>query len=118
MLGVKTSIPQLIPSCVQMCHFELGTRGHGNMGTWGHGGAKVTSRNATWYEEALHLVNDTIYGLSAAVFAGSQPEAIALASMINAGAISINDAALTAVMHEGEKNAFKFSGTGGSGIFD
>lgn len=65
-------------------------------------------------EEAIGLANDTIYGLSAAVFAGSQAEAIAVARRIDAGAISINDAGLTAVMHEGEKNAFKFSGMGGS----
>ena len=64
-------------------------------------------------EEAIHLANDTSYGLSAAVFADSE-EAILLARRIDAGAISINDAGLTAVMHEGEKNAFKFSGIGGS----
>jgi acyl-CoA reductase-like NAD-dependent aldehyde dehydrogenase len=65
-------------------------------------------------ESALHLANDTIYGLSAAVFAGSADEAIAVARHLDVGAISINDAGLTAVMHEGEKNAFKFSGMGGS----
>lgn len=65
-------------------------------------------------EEAIDLANDTIYGLSAAVFAGSEAEAIAIAEQLNAGAISINDAALTAIMHEAEKNAFKFSGMGGS----
>jgi aldehyde dehydrogenase (NAD+) len=65
-------------------------------------------------EEAIHLANDTIYGLSAAVFAGSEDEAQAVARHLEAGAISINDAALTAVMHEAEKNAFKFSGLGGS----
>ncbi|HEY9662903.1 MAG TPA: aldehyde dehydrogenase family protein, partial [Allocoleopsis sp.] len=65
-------------------------------------------------EEAIELANDTIYGLSAAVFAGSEVEAIAIAEHIHAGAISINDAALTAIIHEGEKNAFKFSGMGGS----
>lgn len=65
-------------------------------------------------EEAVQLANDTIYGLSAAVFAGSQEEAIALANQIDAGAISINDAGLTAFIHEGEKNSFKFSGMGGS----
>jgi succinate-semialdehyde dehydrogenase / glutarate-semialdehyde dehydrogenase len=65
-------------------------------------------------EEAIDLANDTIYGLSAAVFAGTEHEAIAIAQQIDAGAISINDAALTAIMHEGEKNAFKFSGMGGS----
>ena len=65
-------------------------------------------------EEAVYLANDTIYGLSAAVFAGSEDEALKVARQLNAGAISINDAALTAVMHEGEKNAFNFSGLGGS----
>ncbi|MBD1913854.1 MULTISPECIES: aldehyde dehydrogenase family protein [unclassified Leptolyngbya] len=65
-------------------------------------------------EEAIALANDTIYGLSAAVFAGTEGEAIAIAEQLDAGAISINDAALTAIMHEGEKNAFKFSGMGGS----
>ncbi len=65
-------------------------------------------------EEAVYLANDSIYGLSAAVFAESQVEALTVAHQIDAGAISINDAALTAIMHEGEKNAFKFSGMGGS----
>lgn len=65
-------------------------------------------------EEAIDLANDSIYGLSAAVFAGSEEEALVVARQINAGAISINDAALTAIMHEGEKNAFKCSGLGGS----
>ncbi|MBH8563154.1 aldehyde dehydrogenase family protein [Nostoc sp. CENA67] len=65
-------------------------------------------------EEAVYLANDSMFGLSAAVFAGSETEALAVADQIDAGAISINDAALTAIMHEGEKNAFKFSGMGGS----
>lgn len=65
-------------------------------------------------EEAIALANDSIYGLSGAVFAGSQEEGIAIARNLNAGAISINDAALTALIHEGEKNSFKFSGMGGS----
>ncbi|NET57614.1 MAG: aldehyde dehydrogenase family protein [Symploca sp. SIO2E6] len=65
-------------------------------------------------EEAIALANDTIYGLSAAVFAATETEAIALANYINAGAISINDAGLTALIHEAEKNAFNFSGMGGS----
>ena len=68
----------------------------------------------TTNEEAVHLANDTSYGLSAAVFAGSESEAISLAQGIDAGAISINDAGLTAFIHEAEKNAFKFSGMGGS----
>lgn len=65
-------------------------------------------------EEAIALSNDTMYGLSAAVFADSPASAIEVAQHIDAGAISINDAALTALMHEGEKNAFKFSGIGRS----
>jgi succinate-semialdehyde dehydrogenase/glutarate-semialdehyde dehydrogenase len=65
-------------------------------------------------EEAIHLANDTEYGLSAAVFAGSIVEAQAVAKQLQAGAISINDAGLTALIHEGEKTAFKGSGLGGS----
>jgi len=65
-------------------------------------------------EEAIGLANGTIYGLSAAVFAGSQDEAHLVAQHLEAGGISINDAALTGIMHEGEKNSFKFSGMGGS----
>ncbi|MGK7920830.1 MAG: aldehyde dehydrogenase family protein [Trichodesmium sp.] len=66
----------------------------------------------TEIEEVINLANDTIYGLSAAVFAGSETEALAVASQINAGGISINDAGLTALINEGEKNSFKFSGLG------
>jgi acyl-CoA reductase-like NAD-dependent aldehyde dehydrogenase len=65
-------------------------------------------------EEAVKLANDTIYGLSAAVFAATPEEALAVADRLQAGAISINDAALTALIHEGEKNAFNYSGMGGS----
>jgi acyl-CoA reductase-like NAD-dependent aldehyde dehydrogenase len=65
-------------------------------------------------EEAIFLANDTIYGLSAAIFAKEEAQAIALAQHIEAGSISINDAALTALIHEGEKNSFKYSGLGSS----
>ncbi|MEH2418769.1 aldehyde dehydrogenase family protein [Nostoc sp.] len=65
-------------------------------------------------EQAVSLANDSIYGLSAAVFAESEAEALEVAHQIDAGGISINDAGLTAMIHEGEKNAFKFSGLGGS----
>lgn len=68
----------------------------------------------TTIEKAIQLANDTIYGLSAAVFAESETEALEVASRIQAGAISINDAALTALIYEGEKNAFNYSGMGGS----
>ena len=65
-------------------------------------------------EEAVHLGNDTIYGLSAAVFAGLEAEALEVANHLEAGAISINDAGLSAFIHEAEKNSFKSSGLGGS----
>jgi acyl-CoA reductase-like NAD-dependent aldehyde dehydrogenase len=64
-------------------------------------------------EEAIALANDTPYGLSAAVI-GARDEAEAVALRLNAGAISINDAALTAVFYEAEKHTFGESGLGGS----
>ena len=65
-------------------------------------------------EEAINLANDSIYGLSAAIFSESEELALEIGMQIDVGAISINDAGLTAMMHEGEKNSFKFSGLGGS----
>lgn len=65
-------------------------------------------------EEAIRLANDTRYGLSAAVFAGSIEEGLDVARRINAGAVSINDAALTALVYDAEKNSFNLSGLGSS----
>lgn len=65
-------------------------------------------------QEAIEKANNSIYGLSAAVFAGSQEEALKTAKKIQVGAVSINESALTSMVHEGEKNAFKFSGLGGT----
>ncbi len=64
--------------------------------------------------DAVRQANDSIYGLSAAVFSGRRERAMAIARQLQAGAVSINDAALTSIMHEGEKQAFKRSGLGGS----
>ncbi|MDV6378662.1 aldehyde dehydrogenase family protein [Sporosarcina sp. GW1-11] len=64
--------------------------------------------------QAVEFANNTNFGLGGAVFAGTEEKAIEVASQLEAGAISINDAALTAIMYEGEKNSFKFSGLGGS----
>lgn len=64
--------------------------------------------------EAIALANDSIYGLSGAVFAATPEEAMEVGKHIAGGAISINDAALTAIMHEGEKSSFKLSGIGGT----
>ncbi len=65
-------------------------------------------------EDAIALANGTRYGLSGAVFAADTATAMELAAQVEGGAISINDCALTAVMHEGEKNSFKLSGIGGT----
>lgn len=65
-------------------------------------------------DAAVEHANDSIYGLSAAIFAGTADEALAVAPRMRAGAVSINDAALTALIHDGEKNSFNRSGMGGS----
>jgi acyl-CoA reductase-like NAD-dependent aldehyde dehydrogenase len=65
-------------------------------------------------DAAVAAANETVYGLSAAVFAGRDDEALAVARRLDAGGISINDAALTALVHDGEKQSFKLSGLGGS----
>ncbi|MET4574968.1 aldehyde dehydrogenase family protein [Ottowia thiooxydans] len=69
-------------------------------------------------EEAVALANDSSYGLSGAVFAGSADEAMAIARRIQVGAVSINSTGLgTAAIGEGdihEKNSFKRSGLAGS----
>ncbi len=65
-------------------------------------------------EEAVALANDTEFGLSAAVLAGSLDEAEAVGRHFEAGAVSLNDGALTAQFYEAEKDSFKYSGLGGS----
>jgi acyl-CoA reductase-like NAD-dependent aldehyde dehydrogenase len=65
-------------------------------------------------EQAVSLANDSLFGLSAAVFAGSEEEAETVARRLDAGAVSINDSTLTAVVADGEKMSFKLSGLGGS----
>ncbi len=66
-------------------------------------------------DEAVALANDTSFGLSAAVL-GAEDEALAVARRLDAGAISINDGALTTEVFDAEKHAFKFSGLGGSRV--
>jgi succinate-semialdehyde dehydrogenase / glutarate-semialdehyde dehydrogenase len=65
-------------------------------------------------EEAIALANDTIYGLSAGVIAGTIEEAEAIGRRLDAGGVSLNDAALTSQFYEAEKHSFKESGLGGS----
>jgi succinate-semialdehyde dehydrogenase/glutarate-semialdehyde dehydrogenase len=65
-------------------------------------------------EQAIELANEGVYGLSAAVIAGTLAEAEAIGRRIDAGGISLNDGSLTAFVHEAEKHSFKLSGMGGS----
>jgi acyl-CoA reductase-like NAD-dependent aldehyde dehydrogenase len=65
-------------------------------------------------DEAAALANESVYGLSGAVFAGTLQEGEAFARRMDVGAVSINDAALTALFYEAEKHSFKESGLGGS----
>lgn len=63
-------------------------------------------------EEAIALANDTEYGLSAGVFAGTNEEAREVGKRLKAGAISINDAALNALVFEYEYDPYGHSGLG------
>lgn len=64
--------------------------------------------------EGIRLANDSDYGLSAAVFSGDEARACRVATQLQAGAVSINDASLTALIHEGAKQSFGLSGLGGT----
>ncbi len=65
-------------------------------------------------DEAVALANASDFGLSAAVLAGSADEAEAVAVRLNAGAVSINDGSLTAMVWDAEKSSFGTSGLGPS----
>lgn len=59
----------------------------------------------------VELANDSIYGLSGAVF-GEPQTARSIARELRVGAVSINDSSLTIVLQESEKSAFGLSGVG------
>jgi acyl-CoA reductase-like NAD-dependent aldehyde dehydrogenase len=65
-------------------------------------------------DDAVALANGGAFGLSAAVLAGSAAEAEAVAVRLTAGAVSINDGALTAMVWDAEKSSFGASGLGPS----
>lgn len=69
-------------------------------------------------EQALTLANNSIYGLSGAVFAGTDAEAVSVGSCLAVGAVSINDAALTSMVWDAEKSSFGLSGIGPSRMGD
>ncbi len=56
-------------------------------------------------DEAVALANDTVFGLSGAVFAPTLDEARAVAERIDAGGMSLNDAGLTRETYEAEKHS-------------
>ena len=65
-------------------------------------------------EQGIALANGGDFGLSAAVFSNDLDHARTVASQLQAGAISINDSSLTALVHDAAKQSFKLSGLGGS----
>lgn len=65
-------------------------------------------------EAAIRLANDTTFGLTAAVIAGSEAEALPIAERINAGAVFVQDTFLTFAKNRTiGTNSFGFSGVGG-----
>jgi len=68
-------------------------------------------------EEVIALANDTAFGLTASVIAGSAEEAKAIGERINAGGIFLQDTFLTfAKMRTFGSNSFGCSGLGGARI--
>jgi acyl-CoA reductase-like NAD-dependent aldehyde dehydrogenase len=65
-------------------------------------------------QEAIDLANDSKYGLSGAIFSEDENMALSVAKKIQCGGMSINDAGLTSMIFEEEKNTYKDSGMGPS----
>ena len=63
--------------------------------------------------QAVGLANDSVFGLSAAVL-GEETHALQVARQLRAGAVSINDAGLTAQVFDVEKESCGVSGVGRS----
>lgn len=69
-------------------------------------------------EEAIALANDSAYGLSGAVLAGSLDEAGAIAPLLDVGAVSLQDGALTSMVGDATNLSRKGSGLGPSRMGD
>jgi succinate-semialdehyde dehydrogenase/glutarate-semialdehyde dehydrogenase len=66
-------------------------------------------------DEAIALANDTEFGLTASVIAGSEAEALPIAARVNAGSVFVQDTFLTfAKLRKVGTNSFGVSGLGGS----
>jgi acyl-CoA reductase-like NAD-dependent aldehyde dehydrogenase len=65
-------------------------------------------------QEAIALANDSEFGLSASVIAGTEEEAVAIAEQLRAGEIAVQDVCLTPVgVWDGGFDPFGASGLGG-----
>jgi succinate-semialdehyde dehydrogenase / glutarate-semialdehyde dehydrogenase len=65
-------------------------------------------------DEAVTLANDTSFGLTASVIAGTEAEALPIAERLNAGAVFVQDTFLTFAKNRTiGTNSFGFSGVGG-----
>lgn len=69
-------------------------------------------------EDAVAFANDSAYGLSAAVLAGSLEEAEAIAPLLDVGAVSLQDGALTSMVGDATNLSRKGSGLGPSRMGD
>lgn len=65
-------------------------------------------------DEAIALANASEYGLAAAVLAGSIEEAAEIAPLLEAGAVSLQDGALTSIVSDAPNMSRKGSGLGPS----
>lgn len=65
-------------------------------------------------DDAIRIANDTVYGLSANVLAGSEQEALAIAERLDAGFVSLNEISLSSQVMDFEWEGWKFSGLGRS----
>lgn len=63
-------------------------------------------------EEAIALANDSDYGLSANVFAGSESQAQRIAERLEAGFVSIGDASMSSFVMDFEWEGMRYSGLG------
>jgi succinate-semialdehyde dehydrogenase / glutarate-semialdehyde dehydrogenase len=65
-------------------------------------------------DEAIALANDTTFGLTASVIAGTEAEGLHIATQLNAGAVFVQDTFLTFAKNRTiGTNSFGFSGVGG-----
>ena len=69
-------------------------------------------------DTAISQANDTEYGLSAGVLAGSVEEAAAIGARLDAGAISLQDGAMTSMVGDAANQSRKASGLGPSRMGD